>query len=131
MPRNMSLTGRPLVLVYELDIERIMRYSDIDDFDSSQLYKMMNQIANMFRSYDIKKGDRVALYCPCCPMAVACMLACARIGAIHSVVFAGFSAEALASRINDCKSRFKELDLEQSTQRCKKTKHFQPNAAQW
>ena len=66
----------------------------------------MNQISNMLKSYDIKKGDRVAIYMPCCPMAVASMLACARIGAIHSVVFAGFSAESLASRINDCMFKY-------------------------
>lgn len=62
----------------------------------------MNQIANTLKSYNVKKGDRVAIYLPCCTVAVATMLACARIGAIHSVVFAGFSAESLASRINDC-----------------------------
>ena len=62
----------------------------------------MNQIANTFRAYNVKKGDRVAIYLPCCTMAVATMLACARIGAIHSVIFAGFSADSLASRMNDC-----------------------------
>ncbi len=67
---------------------------------------MVNQIANMMRSYGVKKGDRVAIYMPCSSMAVAVMLACTRIGAIHSVVFAGFSAESLASRINDCKIIF-------------------------
>jgi acetyl-CoA synthetase len=62
---------------------------------------MMNKIGNMLRSYGVTKGDSVALYLPASPMAAACMLACARIGALHSVVFAGFSAESLASRIND------------------------------
>ena len=71
-----------------------------------QLYKLMNQIANLLKSYNVKKGDRVALYMPCCSMTAATMLACTRIGAIHSVVFAGFSADALASRINDCKEIF-------------------------
>ncbi len=66
-----------------------------------ELYNSMNRIANMLKSYNVKKGDRVAIYMPCSPDAVAAMLACARIGAIHSVVFAGFSAESLASRIND------------------------------
>ena len=65
----------------------------------------MNQIANMLKDYGIKKGDRVAIYMPCSSMAVATMLACTRIGAVHSVVFAGFSAESLASRINDCNFR--------------------------
>jgi acetyl-CoA synthetase len=62
----------------------------------------MNQIANMMREYNVKKGDRVAIYMPTSSLTAAVMLACARIGAIHSVVFAGFSAESLASRINDC-----------------------------
>jgi len=65
----------------------------------------MNQIANMMKSYGVKKGDRVAIYMPCNSMAVAVMLACTRIGAIHSVVFAGFSADSLASRINDCNEK--------------------------
>ena len=66
---------------------------------------MMNQVANVLKSHGVVKGDRVAIYMPACPLAVASMLACARIGAIHSVVFAGFSAEALASRIIDGRLR--------------------------
>jgi acetyl-CoA synthetase len=58
-------------------------------------------MGNMFRAHGIGKGDRVAIYMPCCTLAVATMLACARIGAIHSIIFAGFSADSLASRIND------------------------------
>ena len=64
---------------------------------------MMNKIANMLKAHGIKKGDRVVIYMPVSPHAVATMLACARIGAPHSVVFAGFSAEALATRILDGK----------------------------
>ena len=63
----------------------------------------MNKIANMLKAHGIKKGDRVVIYMPVSPHAVATMLACARIGAPHSVVFAGFSAEALATRIQDGK----------------------------
>lgn len=62
---------------------------------------MMNRVANVLKSHGVTKGDRVAIYMPACPLAVASMLACARIGAVHSVVFAGFSAESLASRIID------------------------------
>ena len=65
----------------------------------------MNKIGNMLRAYGVTKGDSVSIYLPAAPIAAACMLACARIGAIHSVVFAGFSAESLASRINDGKSK--------------------------
>ena len=74
-------------------------------FLDRELYTMMNQVANVLKSHGVVKGDRVAIYMPACPLAVASMLACARIGAIHSVVFAGFSAEALASRIIDGRLR--------------------------
>lgn len=59
----------------------------------------------MLKSLGIKKGDTVSIYLPMTWQAVAAFLACARIGAVHSVVFAGFSAEALRDRINDCNSR--------------------------
>ena len=62
---------------------------------------MTNRIANLLRHQGVKKGDIVAIYMPVSPMAVASMLACARIGAIHSVIFAGFSSKAIASRIQD------------------------------
>ena len=67
---------------------------------------MVNKMANMLQSHDVKAGDRVAIYLPTSPIAVAAMLACARIGAMHSVVFAGFSAEALADRILDGKEEY-------------------------
>ena len=66
-----------------------------------QLYEMTNQIANCLLAHGISRGDRVVLYLPVFPVTVATMMACARIGAVHNVVFAGFSAEALASRIQD------------------------------
>lgn len=62
---------------------------------------MVCRIANVLTAHDISKGDRVAIYMPNSPHAVACMLACMRIGAMHSVVFAGFSSDALAARIQD------------------------------
>lgn len=68
-----------------------------------ELYTLMNKVANVLKSHGVEKGDRVAIYMPPCPVAVAAMLACARIGAVHSVIFAGFSAESLASRIIDGK----------------------------
>jgi acetyl-CoA synthetase len=58
------------------------------------------------RTRNVKKGDRVTIYLPMIPEAAYAMLACARIGAIHSVVFAGFSPDSLAQRITDCQSRF-------------------------
>ncbi|MEW6355565.1 MAG: acetate--CoA ligase [Planctomycetota bacterium] len=65
------------------------------------LYREVNIFANALKSLGVGKGDRVAIYLPMIPEAVIAMLACARIGAIHSVVFGGFSAEALRDRIND------------------------------
>ena len=72
----------------------------------SELHKEVCLMANVLLKNNIKKGDRVTIYMPMIPEAVYAMLACARIGAIHSVVFGGFSPEALADRIIDCKSEF-------------------------
>ena len=66
-----------------------------------QLYERVNQFANVLKDQGIKKGDRVCIYLPMIPELSISVLACARIGAIHSVVFAGFSATALSTRIND------------------------------
>ena len=66
-----------------------------------ELLKQVCQLANALKELGIQKGDRVAIYMPMIPEAVVAMLACARIGAIHSVVFGGFSAQSLADRIND------------------------------
>ena len=69
-----------------------------------QLHDEVCQFANTLKSLGVGKGDRVTLYMPMIPEAAYAMLACARIGAIHSVVFGGFSAEALAGRMDDCDS---------------------------
>jgi acetyl-CoA synthetase len=65
------------------------------------LYRQVSQFANVLKSLGVKKGDRVALYLPLIPELAIAMLACARIGAVHSVVFGGFSSESLRDRIND------------------------------
>ena len=67
----------------------------------TKLHQRVNKMANVLKSKGVKKGDRVCLYLPMIPELAISVLACARIGAIHSVVFAGFSSTALASRIND------------------------------
>ncbi len=69
------------------------------------LYREVNKCANVIKSLGVKKGDRVAIYMPMIPEAVIAMLACARIGAIHTVVFGGFSPEALKDRINDAQAK--------------------------
>ncbi len=70
-----------------------------------QLHEEVSQFGNILKNLGTKKGDRVTIYMPMIPEATFAMLACARIGAIHSVVFGGFSPEALAGRIHDCKSK--------------------------
>ena len=70
-----------------------------------QLFDKTCQFANTLEAQGIGKGDRVIIYMPMIPEAAVAMLACARIGAVHSVVFAGFSSSALADRINDCEAK--------------------------
>jgi acetyl-CoA synthetase len=74
---------------------------DTASYTYKQLHEEVCKFANVLKKKGIKKGDRVAIYMPMIPQLVISMLACARIGAIHNVVFAGFSAEALKERIND------------------------------
>ena len=72
----------------------------------NQLHERVCRFANVLKSMGIKKGDRVTIYLPMILEAAYAMLACARIGAVHSIVFGGFSPDALAGRINDCRSEF-------------------------
>jgi acetyl-CoA synthetase len=69
------------------------------------LFREVSTFANVLKSLGVRKGDRVAIYMPLVPELVVALLACARIGAVHSVVFGGFSAESLADRINDAQAR--------------------------
>src|SRR5690606_7229853 len=68
---------------------------------SKQLRDKVEQLANVWKNDGVRKGDRICLYLPMVPELVIAVLACARIGAIHSVVFGGFSAQSIADRIND------------------------------
>lgn len=71
----------------------------------NQLFRKVNQLANAFKKMGIEKGDRITIYLPMIPELPISMLACARIGAIHSVIFSGFSSQSIIDRINDAKSR--------------------------
>jgi acetyl-CoA synthetase len=86
-----------LIWVGENDQERVFTYAE--------LYRQVNRCANALKRLGLSKGDRVTIYLPKIPEQVIAMLACARLGVIHSVVYSGFSAPALASRINDAESR--------------------------
>ena len=78
---------------------------DTRSYTYAQLTEEVKKAANAFESLGVAKGDRVAVYLPMIPEAVITLLACARIGAIHSVVFGGFSADALRSRIDDAEAK--------------------------
>ena len=71
-----------------------------------QLHDEVCRMANVMKAKGVKKGDRVTIYLPMIPAAAYAMLACARIGAVHSIVFGGFSPDSLANRIQDCDSQF-------------------------
>jgi len=81
------------------------RIGDSRTFTYQDLFYEVNKLAQVLMKLGVKKGDRVTLYLPMIPHLVIAMLACARIGAVHSVVFGGFSAESLANRIQDCRSK--------------------------
>lgn len=97
--RHAEKTPHKVALIWEKDEPEMHEFVTY-----RQLQEMVNQFANMLRANNVRKGDRVALYLPMCPTVVVAMLACARIGAMHSVIFAGFSAEALTGRIQDAQA---------------------------
>ena len=96
LDRHLDTKGDDIAIIWEGDdpaIERKISYRE--------LHAEVCRLANAMKDLGVQKGDRVCLYMPMVPEAAVAMLACARIGAIHSVVFGGFSPEALRSRIND------------------------------
>lgn len=99
--RHLKSRGDKVAIIWEGDnpyIDKKITYRE--------LYENVCRMANVLKKHGVKKGDRVTIYLPMIPEAAYAMLACARIGAVHSVVFAGFSPEALAGRIVDCESTF-------------------------
>jgi acetyl-CoA synthetase len=97
--RHLSKNGNKTAIIWESDDGK-----ETKTFTYAQLHNEVCRFANVLKNLGTKKGDRVTIYMPMIPEATFAMLACARIGAIHSVVFGGFSPEALAGRIDDCKS---------------------------
>lgn len=95
--RHLKTRGNKLAVIWEANDpkERYIRWT------YRELAEKVNQFANVLKNNGAKKGDRIAIYMPMIPELMVSVLACARIGAIHSVVFAGFSAHSLADRIND------------------------------
>ncbi len=78
---------------------------DVRTITYRQLHFHVCRLAHVFENMGVKKGDRVAIYMPMVPEAVIAMLACARVGAIHTVIFGGFSSESIKDRVNDCQAK--------------------------
>ncbi len=99
LDRHLQTRADKTAIIWEGDDPRLAEHISYRD-----LYERVCQCANALRSIGVGKGDRVTIYLPMIPEIAVSMLACARIGAIHSIVFAGFSSEALGGRIADCDS---------------------------
>ena len=96
--RHLASRGDQTAIIFEPDDPN----APAEHITYNQLAERVNRMANVLLSQGVMRGDRVVIYLPMIPEAAYAMLACARIGAIHSVVFAGFSPDALANRVNDC-----------------------------
>jgi len=99
--RHLKKRGNQTAIIWEGD-------NPYDDkkITYNELYDRVCRLANVMKKHGVRKGDRVTIYMPMIPEAAYAMLACARIGAVHSVVFGGFSPDSLAGRIIDCESTF-------------------------
>ncbi|MBO1437251.1 acetate--CoA ligase [Meiothermus sp. CFH 77666] len=99
LDRHLAERGNKAAIIFEGEPgdSRILTYQ--------QLHREVSKFANVLKGLGVQKGDRVTIYLPMIPEAAIAMLACARIGAVHSVVFGGFSASALADRINDAQAK--------------------------
>ena len=101
LDRNLKTRGNKLALIWEPNDpkEKFVRLT------FRELHERVCQYANVLKRHGVKKGDRVCIYMPMVPELAIAVLACARIGAVHSVIFAGFSAQALADRIQDAQAK--------------------------
>ncbi len=98
--RHLATRGDQTAIIWEADEPGTSRH-----ITYRELHGEVCRFANVLKAQGVKKGDRVTIYMPMIPEVAYAMLACARIGAVHSVVFGGFSPDSLAGRINDCASR--------------------------
>jgi acetyl-CoA synthetase len=99
LDRHLATRGDQTAIIWESDDPSVSRHVTY-----RELHEQVCRLANAMKGLGVKKGDRVTIYLPMVPEAAVAMLACARIGAIHSVVFGGFSPDSLANRIQDCES---------------------------
>jgi acetyl-CoA synthetase len=99
--RHLAKRGDQVAIIWEGDDP-----TKSEHITYKKLHAEVCKLANVMKANGVKKGDRVTIYLPMIPAAAYAMLACARIGAIHSVVFGGFSPDSLANRVQDCDSKF-------------------------
>ncbi|RLQ88970.1 acetate--CoA ligase [Notoacmeibacter ruber] len=99
--RHLKDKGEQTAIIWEADSPD----DEAQHISYQQLHAHVCKFANVLKEMGVSKGDRVVIYLPMIPQAAYAMLACARIGAVHSIVFAGFSPDALADRINDCDAK--------------------------
>ncbi|MFZ4122657.1 MAG: acetate--CoA ligase [Caulobacterales bacterium] len=99
--RHLATRADQVAIIWEGD-----NPNDSQKITYRQLHREVCRFANVLKAHGVKKGDTVTIYMPMIPQAAYAMLACARIGAVHSVVFGGFSPDSIANRIADCDSRF-------------------------
>ena len=99
--RHLAERGDQTAIIWEPDSPE----DEAQHITYNQLHHSVSKFANVLKELSVAKGDRVVIYMPMIPQAAYAMLACARIGAIHSIVFAGFSADALAARVNGSEAK--------------------------
>ena len=98
--RHLAKRGDQVAIIWEGD-----NPEESEHITYKQLHERVSKLANVFKAHGVKKGDTVTIYLPMIPEAAYAMLACARIGAVHSIVFGGFSPDSLAARIEGCQSK--------------------------
>ena len=97
--RHLATRGDQVAIIWEGDDP-----GESEKITYRQLHERVQKFANVLKKHGVKKGDRVTIYLPMIPEAAYAMLACARIGAIHSIVFGGFSPDSLQNRVEDARS---------------------------
>ena len=102
LDRHLAQRGNKLAIIFEPNDPKTRHLR----LTYRELYEQVCQLANVLKKNGVRKGDRVVLYLPMIPQLAVAVLACARIGAVHGVVFAGFSATAIADRLNDAQASF-------------------------
>jgi acetyl-CoA synthetase len=101
LDRHLNLRGDKTAIIWEPNNPD----EEAQHISYKELHERVCKMANVLTELGIKKGDRVCIYLPMIPELAVTMLACAKMGAVHSVIFAGFSASAVATRVNDCEAK--------------------------